>query len=124
MGCDIHLHAEKRINGRWEHYKEMPYFRNYEVFGKIAGVRGYPYSERVLTEPLRELPEDVNPLTKKLINDRSEYSFGVLDYNGIKKLEKFWNKVFKGEKMEFLFFMELEKEELNKDLRFVFGFDS
>lgn len=40
MGCDIHLHQEVKINGEWHHYRlaEMP--RNYEVFEKMAGVRG------------------------------------------------------------------------------------
>lgn len=40
MGCDIHLHQEVLIKGRWQHYAERTIGRDYELFGRMAGVRG------------------------------------------------------------------------------------
>jgi hypothetical protein len=78
MGCDIHIYAEKLINGRWQkitgfknRYDENsdePYFgRNYELFAILAGVRngsgfaGCDTGDPVIpiSEP-RGLPEDVS----------------------------------------------------------------
>jgi hypothetical protein len=39
MGCDIHLHAEVKIKGQWHHYSAANIDRNYDLFGKLAGVR-------------------------------------------------------------------------------------
>lgn len=39
MGCDIHLFAEVKINGKWEHYGEIRFPRRYAAFGYLAGVR-------------------------------------------------------------------------------------
>ena len=41
MSCDIHLHVEVKVNGKWLHYDKVgmhPFF--YEMFAKMAGVRG------------------------------------------------------------------------------------
>ena len=59
MGCDIHLHVEVQIAGRWEHYSELDVERCYLLFGIMAGVRG---DERPVA-PLRGLPSDLNPVT-------------------------------------------------------------
>ena len=90
MGCDIHLWAEGKRNGRWEPIGRMTYVgywdgeeektrigvsdfdigRNYYLFSIMAGVRGYgdvkPIAER------RGLPEDCC----KLIVDASE-DYGI-----------------------------------------------
>lgn len=54
MGCDIHLHVEIKIGGQWHHYSHPRINRDYELFGKMAGVRG---EEQPLAEP-RGLPAD------------------------------------------------------------------
>lgn len=61
MGCDIHLHIEVKINGKWEHYGAPSINRNYSLFEKMAGVRG-EQSEAIA--PPRGLPEDINALTR------------------------------------------------------------
>jgi hypothetical protein len=60
MGCDIHLHTEVKINGVWHHYGTPSVDRNYQLFAKMAGVRG---DERPIAEP-RGLPSDATELTK------------------------------------------------------------
>ena len=41
MGCDIHLHIEMKVKGKWLHYG-CPYVdRNYYLFAKMANVRNY-----------------------------------------------------------------------------------
>ena len=60
MGCDVHIHQEVKINGKWEHYRETQIPRNYQAFAKMAGVRG---TEKPIAEP-RGLPNDVTTMTQ------------------------------------------------------------
>jgi len=62
MGCDIHAHAEVRINGKWEHYSDLHIKRNYELFARMANVRNHGDVEPI-SEP-RGIPEDATFLTK------------------------------------------------------------
>ena len=39
MGCDIHLHIEVKIHGKWEHWGNPAIDRNYDLFAVMAGVR-------------------------------------------------------------------------------------
>lgn len=60
MGCDIHVHVEIKLNGKWEHYSVISLERSYILFGKMAGVR----SDEV--EPIaqpRGLPSDMSVVT-------------------------------------------------------------
>lgn len=63
MGCDIHVHAEVKINGKWEHFEAPGVSRNYQLFAKMAGVRNYRDEVSPIAEP-RGLPEDVTGITK------------------------------------------------------------
>ena len=58
MGCDIHVHIELRYEGRWEHYSIANIDRWYELFGKMAGVRGGP----AIVEP-KGIPVDMSVIT-------------------------------------------------------------
>ncbi len=40
MGCDIHAHIEVLIDGRWHHYSKVACDRSYQLFERMAGVRG------------------------------------------------------------------------------------
>jgi hypothetical protein len=60
MGCDIHLHVEIKISGVWHHYSCPHVNRNYELFERMAGVRGkliYAIS------PPKGLPSDISIVT-------------------------------------------------------------
>lgn len=39
MGCDIHVHVEVLVEGKWEHYSNPYVRRNYTLFAKLANVR-------------------------------------------------------------------------------------
>jgi len=39
MGCDIHAHLEINWDGEWLYYAPVSIRRNYELFGRMAGVR-------------------------------------------------------------------------------------
>lgn len=60
MGCDIHLHIEVRLNGKWEHYAAPNIDRDYSLFSRMAGVRG---KEIPISKP-KGLPSDLTTLTK------------------------------------------------------------
>jgi hypothetical protein len=61
MGCDIHLHIEVKLNGKWEHYGAPNVSRWYLLFEKMAGVRGEP--ENAISLP-KGLPDDLTTLTR------------------------------------------------------------
>ena len=59
MGCDIHLHVEVKIDGKWEHWSCPDVNRDYELFGWLADVRG---DDPVA--PQKGIPDDATTLTK------------------------------------------------------------
>lgn len=61
MGCDIHLHAEIKVGGQWHHYSHPQIDRDYQLFGKMAGVRDR--DETPIAEP-RGIPDDATFTTK------------------------------------------------------------
>lgn len=45
MGCDIHLHTERKIKGKWVNLNsDLGVHRNYTLFAILAGVRNYDYN--------------------------------------------------------------------------------
>lgn len=60
MGCDIHLHIEVKIAGRWEHYGAPNIDRWYGLFEKMAGVCGD--DENAISAP-KGMPDDLNAVT-------------------------------------------------------------
>lgn len=91
MGCDIHVCCEfKNSKGEWincDYFKLNPYYcpkdiesgeqeweiipiyddRNYSLFATLANVRNYG-GTTVISEA-RGLPDDIHPLTKKIVDD-------------------------------------------------------
>ena len=66
MGCDIHFCVERRMpDGSWSAVMnrglEWEMDRNYELFGRLAGVR---CRERVIAEP-RGIPADVSNVVRR-----------------------------------------------------------
>lgn len=61
MGCDIHLHSEIKVGGKWLHYDQPNCDRNYMLFEKMAGVRGE--DSKAIAAP-RGLPDDATETTK------------------------------------------------------------
>ena len=138
MGCDIHIHQEVKIDGRWEHYRETTIPRDYQVFAKMAGVRG---DERPIAKP-RGLPEDMAFLTRFCANHDGEdaHTHSWLDAAEIAELYKWfcirrlrenvchiesdgWGYLFGGLFSGFIRYPD-ERPEGLEDVRFVFWFDN
>lgn len=64
MGCDIHLHIEVKVNGKWEHYSHPHIQRNYGLFAFMAGVRQSDGNPLVPIAEPRGLPTDLSVITK------------------------------------------------------------
>jgi len=62
MGCDIHLHTEVKIDGKWHHYSCPNIMRRYGLFAMLADVRNGG-DVTPISQP-RGLPIDVTELTK------------------------------------------------------------
>jgi hypothetical protein len=60
MGCDIHTHAERKVDGKYEAIKDLHPFdwRSYAMFGWFADVRNYSDVPPLSDE--RGLPDDVS----------------------------------------------------------------
>lgn len=60
MGCDIHGFIEEKIDGVWYTVDQLPHWRNYDLFGHLAGVRSQLDQ---FIEP-RGLPEDASVVAR------------------------------------------------------------
>lgn len=61
MGCDVHIHAEVKIKGKWHHYDQPDCHRDYALFERMAGVRG---DVKEAIAPPRGLPDDATEMTR------------------------------------------------------------
>ncbi len=78
MGCDIHIYPEYQIHGGWSSLAtNVNPGRDYELFTKLAGVRGDPKEALI---PPRGVPADRSLMTKwgdeLFINDETVNSEG------------------------------------------------
>lgn len=62
MGCNVHIHAEAKINGTWHHYGSYYPGQTYGAFALLAGVRQGKDPVVPISEP-RGLPEDATTMT-------------------------------------------------------------
>lgn len=68
MGCDIHAHAEMKINGKWEHIKPVEIPRYYETFATM--VDDHVRSEGIKgIAPMRGYPDDCSVVTNLFLRD-------------------------------------------------------
>lgn len=144
MGCDIHLHIEIKVAGRWEHLHAPNVQRDYRLFAIMAGVRNYGDEIKPISKP-KGLPDALSVVTK-LDVDRygiDGHSHSWLGAEEIADLEKRVEVLGPG---KFGHGMDLEWDILNaylfsnsfggfakypnerpagvEDLRFVFWFDN
>ncbi len=61
MGCDIHLHIEVKVAGKWEHWGNPNIRRSYRLFGAMAGVRD---EEEIPIVAPKGFPSDASLLTR------------------------------------------------------------
>lgn len=83
MGCDIHIHAEVKVNGRWEYFGEHSFGRYYTAFGYMANCHR---SEIDPVVPNKGIPHDINPLTKLYMDDVDYHSHSWLDKEELAKV--------------------------------------
>jgi len=78
MGCDIHLHIEVLIDGKWEHYSAPCIWRDYPLFTKMAGVRDYDGSIAPISLP-KGMPDNASLITvleyKRIDSDGHSHSW-------------------------------------------------
>jgi len=89
VGTDIHISAEKRVDGRWiEIGRELMYYRIYSVFGWLADVCNAsavpPLSERRglpddLAERLREYHDDNHSPTWYMASELVSFDFDPVE---------------------------------------------
>ena len=123
MGCDIHAHAERTFDERWDadlifhSGGELDIERWYELFGYLAGVRGE-------NDPIvlpKGFPVRVSEETKESYDDwdSDAHTPTWITFKEMKKLPK----KFKGE--PFYKYMEaLAKLHGESNIRMVFWFDN
>jgi hypothetical protein len=134
MGCDIHLHSEIKINGKWEHYSAIEVDRDYMLFGLMAGVRDSKVTP--ICQP-QGLPDNLSVVTKLDYERMKDDAHSMSYYNStlIYELEKaiednreflFNSKfgyLFGNAYGQFINYPNDYPEEI-EDIRFVFWFDN
>lgn len=135
MGCDIHIHAEIKVYGKWHHYDQPNCLRNYKLFEKMAGVRG---SVENAISPPRGIPDDSSFTTifdsdawgsdghshswisSKELLELSEWQ----EKNGAGWTEQEWNKwLFGNNYSDFQKYPDSRPKGV-EDVRFIFWFDN
>lgn len=136
MGCDIHMHAEIKVKGKWLHYDQPDCDRNYQLFEKMAGVRGED-SEAI--SPPRGIPEDVAETTRFVCEEYGSdgHSHSWLGATEIAELREWWDSQPYGKNGSptwdqwffgnyysgFVKYPDERPDEV-EDVRFVFWFDN
>lgn len=116
MGCDIHFHAEVKLNDRWEHADEISIDRSYEFFGKLVTNHPRCRGEEGAAEA-RGVPGDANDYTKHLMACVDYHTHSWLtrkEVESIPDLEDYSSELY--------YWLQYYNEEL--PLRFVFAFDN
>lgn len=137
MGCDVHLFTEIKIGGKWCTHSVCNVLRNYDLFGKMAGVRSNvpPIAES------KGLPEDVGELTKLYANywegdahthswlsgaeivELEEWVLHNLDAGHFPESKLNWGYLFGNSWGGFVKYPD-ERPDGVEDVRFVFWFDN
>jgi|APSaa5957512535_1039671.scaffolds.fasta_scaffold286274_2 hypothetical protein len=136
MGCDIHLHTEAKINGKWEHFNAANMDRNYALFDYMAGVR--PDGKTTAISSPRGLPSDPSLVTaldaKTWGGDGHSHSWlGAAEIVALEEWlrlncddmfpERQWGYLFGNSWGGFSRWPDERPKEV-EDVRFVFWFDS
>lgn len=132
MGCDIHLHTEIKVNGKWLHYSQPEIRRNYEIFGWLGCDRG----EKIIF-PEKGIPEDITETTKLCLEyNTKQFTPHHKSYLTWQELDKFEDKLteeydmFHHDQLGYLFGSSWRSpKEANppaflEDVRFVYWFDN
>lgn len=133
MGCDIHLHAEVKINGQWHHYLKNRIERDYRLFAKMASVRNEDNKIMPISKP-KGLPNDISLITK-IDADHWGADGHSHSWFGTQDIERLCAEIglrYFTETFPFLFghyFYDLKAVRLDlgpiiEDARFVFWFDN
>jgi hypothetical protein len=124
MGCDIHAHAEYKINNRWEHVKEVSINRNYQLFSLLVHDHPRSNGQKGIAKA-RGLPADVNPFTEMVLNNDDNHTHSYLLGEELMKLYDYHsddNYSFLGEcEYDYVFDHQVIA---SNDFRIVFAFDN
>jgi hypothetical protein len=100
MGCDIHLHAEIKVNGKWEHYAHPHIRRDYRLFAKMASVRNAPYGHPEHIEPVSHnqgFPSYSASVTTRLDYEHwgpDAHSASVLNITQIQQIYDYYEELY------------------------------
>jgi len=131
MGCDIHLHVEVKINGKWEHWTNPSVDRNYDLFAKMAGVRNNG-SITPISEP-KGLPKDLSVVTQFAYEYEKDdaHTESWLNRDEIKELAQWYENTYpRGISLEcsilhsYCVGYSFKDKMYHEDARFVFWFDN
>lgn len=141
MGCDIHMHTEVKVNGKWLHYGAPNVPRTYLLFALMADVRNV-FGVAPISRP-KGLPEDVSEITRMSAEkwDGDGHSHSWLSAEEIALLDARWTEEFTARQpgewrdLEHHYFGYLEgtlwsgfteyrRPRGIEDVRFVFWFDN
>jgi hypothetical protein len=131
VGCDIHAFVEFKSGDEWHFYTEIDISRDYDLFEKMAGVRGN--SVNAIAEP-KGLPLDISKTTylHTVSWGMDGHSFSYLNFDELTIIEKQF-KILDADHKHFHrsdfffgndFLVKEDWPEFVSDLRLVFWFDN
>lgn len=135
MGCDIHMHAEVKIAGKWHHYDRPRVQRDYALFEKMAGVRGDV--EDAIAAP-RGIPADATEMTRfncehwgvdghshSWLNSQEIFALRTWwDQQGREHFSDTWDRWLFGNRYSSFEEYPADRPAGVEDVRFIFWFDN
>lgn len=102
MGCDMHLHVEVKLDGRWEHYAAPGVERSYALFALMADVRNDRVGSLVPISPPKGLPDDITAMTRFDAERWGEdgHSHSWLSADELVVLDERWNAFLEEQHMD------------------------
>lgn len=137
MGCDMHLHIEVKLDGKWEHRGNPSIRRDYRMFAKMVGVRQSDKNPSTSISSPNGLPSDLTRATQYEVDyegaDGHDHSWFNLQQ--IKQLTDWYGETYSPETHPFglegvVGYFLGNDWSLSKyhpritDIRFVFWFDN
>lgn len=120
MGCDIHVSAEVKIDDQWHHYECLDVGRDYQLFGRMAGVRNK--SEEPISLP-KGMPKDCSALTKIIYESDCYHTHSYLNKEEIEILNQWMKNQYYSLKWIDYLIDECKCYEF-EEYRIVFAFDN
>lgn len=126
MGCDIHIHSEIKVKGKWLHYDQPECSRDYALFVKnaISAPRGIPKDASKTTKLCCEHDGPDGHSHSWLSSEEITQLAKWAEDNGRDWIKNIWDQWLFGNSYSAFHKYPQDRPKFLEDVRFIFWFDN